>query len=406
VIGAAVPGAPENLQTSLEIIQYFNYLTGGYSATGAGYTGAFGFLTPDNTNKVYFAPNVSFDFSLIGFRNLTPEQAEAVWTQEYKAIVGKGTTPIIHWPWHDYGPTQWNVGDGPPKYTLAMFTNFIQRAYADGAEFVTGADLAQRIQSFVASDITISQENGKLVATVTESDVGKFALNVETNQVIASVDNWYAFDGAKVFLPKDGGTFAITLGSQAADVTRIAELPMRAELLSANGNGTDLDFALNGRGDVKVDLKAWGTDSVIATGADSGKLSGEVLTLSFGNLGSHSMTIDYLASDLVIGTAGNDFIIGSDQGRTIDGGLGNDYLFGGGGEDVFVYRVGGGIDTVLDFTPNLDKIQLIGSGFATAQEALAQFFQDAGGLTLSFSDNDRLVLANTTQIGEEHIFLA
>jgi serralysin len=287
-----------------------------------------------------------------------------------------------------------------------MFTNFIQRAYADGTEFVTGADLAQRIQSFVATDIKISQENGKIVATVTGSDVGKFALDVETNQVIASVDNWYAFDGAKVFLPKNGGTFAITLGSQAEDVTRIAELPMRAELVSANGNGTDLDFALNGRGDVKVDLKAWGANSVIATGADSGSLSGEVLKLSFTNLGSHSVTIDYLASQTVTGTAGNDVIIGSDQGRTIDGGLGNDYLFGGGGEDVFVYRVGGGIDTVLDFTPTLDKIQLVGSGFASAQQALAQFLQGAGGLTLDLPDNDRLVLANITQIGEEHILLA
>ncbi|MGE5946085.1 MAG: hypothetical protein ACM35F_05265, partial [Betaproteobacteria bacterium] len=406
IAGAAVPGAPEKLPTSLEIIQYFNYLSGGYSGTGAGYPGAFGFLTPNNADKVYFAPNMSFDFSLIEFRNLSAAQAEAVWTQEYNAIVAKGSTPIIHWPWHDYGPTEWNLGAGNPGYTLAMFTNFIQRAYADGTEFVTGADLAQRIQSFVATDIKISQENGKIVAMVTGSDVGKFALDVETNQQIASVDNWYAFDGAKVFLPKGGGTFAITLGSQEADVTRIAELPMRAELVSANGNGTDLDFALNGRGDAKVDLKAWGANSVIATGADSGTLSGEVLKLSFTNLGSHSVTIDYLASQTVTGTAGNDVIIGSDQGRTIDGGLGNDYLFGGGGEDVFVYRVGGGIDTVLDFTPTLDKIQLIGSGFASAQEALAQFLQGAGGLTLDLPDNDRLVLANITQIGEEHILLA
>jgi serralysin len=368
------------------MIQYFDYLSGGYSATGAGYPGAFGFLTPDNADKVYFAPNMSFDFSLIGFRNLTAAQAEAVWTEEYNAIVGKGSTPIIHWPWHDYGPTQWDVGDGPSKYTLGMFTNFIQRAYADGTEFVTGADLAQRIESFVATDIKISEEGGKIIAMVTGSDVGKFALDVETTQQIASVDNWYAFDGTQVFLPKGGGTFAVTLGSQEADVTRIAQLPMRAELLSANGNGTDLDFALNGRGDVKVDLKAWGSNSVIATGADSGTLSGEVLKLSFANLGSHSVNIDYAASATVAGTAGNDVIVG---------GLGNNQLSGGGGSDTFVYRVGGGIDTVLDFTPTLDKIQLLGTTFADAQAAYNAFVQDAGGATLGFSDTDRLVLANT-----------
>jgi serralysin len=279
-----------------------------------------------------------------------------------------------------------------------MFTNFIQRAYADGTEFVTGADLAQRIESFVATDIKISEEGGKIIATVTGSDVGKFALDVDTSQQIASVDNWYAFDGTKVFLPKGGGTFAITLGSQEADVTRIAELPMRAELVSANGTGTDLDFALNGRGDVKVDLKAWGASSVIATGADAGKLLGEVLTLSFESLGSHSVNIDYAASATVAGTAGNDFIIG---------GLGNQQLSGGGGADTFVYSVGGGIDTVLDFNPTLAKIQLVGSGFASASQALAAFFQDAGGATLSFSDADRFVLANTAldQIQAEHIIL-
>jgi serralysin len=267
-----------------------------------------------------------------------------------------------------------------------MFTNFIQRAYADGTEFVTGADLAQRIESFVASDITISEDGGTLVATVTGSDVGKFAL--ETHQAIASVGDWYAFDGTKVFLPKGGGTFAINPGSQEADVTRIAELPMRAELVSANGNGTDLDFALNGRGDVKVDLKAWGSNSVIATGADSGSLSGEVLTLSFANLGNHNVNIDYAASATVAGTAGNNVLIG------------------GGGADTFVYSVGGGIDTVLDFAPAEDRIQLVGSGFASAAQAAAAFLQEASGLTLSFSDTDRLVLANTAQIGEEHIILS
>ncbi len=407
VVGAAVPGAPENLQTSLAIIQYFDYLTGGYSATGAGYPGAFGFLTPDLASKVYFAPNMSFDFSLIGFRGLTPAQAEAVWAQEYAAIMNKATTPIIHWPWHDYGPTQWNLGDGPSGYTLEMFTNFIQRAYADGAEFVTGADLAQRIESFVASDITIRQDGDKIVATATGSDLGKFALDVATSQQIASVDNWYAFDGTKVFLPKNGGTFAIALGSGPADVTRIAELPMRAELLSASGDGTELEFALNGRGAVKVDLKAWGANSVVASGADGGSLAGEMLTLSLANLGAHTVKIDYVGASLVAGTAGNDVIVAANEGRTIDGGGGDDHLIGGDGADTFVYRLGGGADTVQGFDAAADKIQLIGTSFASAQDALAQFFQDAAGATLSFSATDTLVLANTTlnQLQAEHIIL-
>ena len=288
-----------------------------------------------------------------------------------------------------------------------MFTNFIQRAYADGAEFVTGADLARRIESFVASDITIRQDGDKIVATATGGDLGKFALDVETSQQIASVDNWYAFDGTKVFLPKNGGTFAIALGSGPADVTRIAELPMRAELLSASGDGTNLEFALSGRGAVKVDLKAWGANSVVTSGADGGSLAGEMLTLSLANLGAHSVKIDYVGANLVAGTAGNDVIVAANEGRTIDGGLGNDHLIGGGGADTFVYRLGGGVDTVQGFTAADDKILLIGTAFASAQDALAQFFQDAAGATLSFSETDRLVLANTAlnQLQAEHILL-
>jgi Ca2+-binding RTX toxin-like protein len=125
---------------------------------------------------------------------------------------------------------------------------------------------------------------------------------------------------------------------------------------------------------------------VIATGADSGTLSGEVLKLSFANLGSHSVSINYVPSDVITGTAGNDVIVG---------GLGNNQLSGGEGSDMFVYHVGGGIDTILDFTPTLDKIQLLGTTFANAQAAYNAFVQDAGGVTLGFSDTDRLVLANT-----------
>ena len=62
--GAAVPGAPEKLATSQLIGQYFSYMTGGYAGVGAGYPGAFGYLTP-GSDSVYLAPNIKFDFSLV-----------------------------------------------------------------------------------------------------------------------------------------------------------------------------------------------------------------------------------------------------------------------------------------------------------------------------------------------------
>src|SRR5436189_4270914 len=67
VDGAAVPGNPESFPTATSILQYYNYISGGYSGIGAGYPGAFGYLNPAMAtgNKVYLAPNMFFDFSLV-----------------------------------------------------------------------------------------------------------------------------------------------------------------------------------------------------------------------------------------------------------------------------------------------------------------------------------------------------
>ena len=112
--GGAVPGMPESSATALEISQYLQYLSGGYSGIGAGYRSAFGYLTPDS-NNVYFSPNMFFDFTLIGFGvpmgnppvaiPLTAEEAELFWQDQYAGLKAHASQPIIHWPWHDYGPT-------------------------------------------------------------------------------------------------------------------------------------------------------------------------------------------------------------------------------------------------------------------------------------------------------------
>jgi serralysin len=395
VLGAAVPGAPEKLPTSREIIQYFDYLSGGYSSTGAGYPGAFGYLTPGDTGGVYLAPNMSFDFTLIGFQGLTPAEAEAVWAAEYAEITAHGKTPIIAFPWHDYGPTDWDLGDpNHATYTTEMFTNVIARAAADGTEFVTGADLAARIDSFAASDMVVTANGNTISANVTSPDAGKFALTLDDGVTIDHVANWYAWDGNKVFLPQNGGQFDITTGSAPDDVTRLAELPMRAELISANGDGKDLDFSLVGRGTATVDLKAQGTDAVVAVGADKATLQGERLELTFDDQGTHNVAIDYNANNQIAGSAADEGIFGGSDGESLDGGGGNDTLFGSGGADTFVYGLAGGNDTILDFTSGTDKVELVNLGFLDTAEAHAAFAETGDGLVLSLDAENNLLLAD------------
>ena len=111
-IGVAVPGAPETIDTARQIAQYYPYISGGASLIGAGYPGAIGYLTPGDMNSVYIAPNTSFDFTLVGFQKLTVEQAEAAWAKEWAALTAHSDLPVIVWPWHDYGPTNWVLDSG------------------------------------------------------------------------------------------------------------------------------------------------------------------------------------------------------------------------------------------------------------------------------------------------------
>ena len=160
-IGVAVPGAPETIDTAQQIAQYYPYISGGASLIGAGYPGAIGYLTPGDMNSVYIAPNTSFDFTLVGFQKLTAEQAEAAWAKEWAALTAHSDLPVIVWPWHDYGATNWPIDENtPPAYTTQMFTNFIARAAQAGSEFVTLADLARRVSSFEKSTLSLQLRRG------------------------------------------------------------------------------------------------------------------------------------------------------------------------------------------------------------------------------------------------------
>jgi hypothetical protein len=294
VTGAALPGAPETLETAQKIIQYFDYISGGYSGVGAGYPNAFGYLTPEQTS-VYLAPNLYFDFTMIGFgipvydattgtyvpKKLNATEAEQEWINQFNSLNNHANKPIAVMPWHDYGATNWENGG----YTTDMFTSLIQTAYNSGAEFTTLNDASQRIKAFEQSNLQIVNSSNTLItATATPApgtSLGKFSLDLGTGYTIKNVTNWYAYNDNSVLLPTNGGTFGINLGGTPDDITHITDLPMRSELLSLTGNGEDLSFTMIGDGQVKVDLKEPTGLKLTVKGADSYSLSGEILTLNF-----------------------------------------------------------------------------------------------------------------------------
>ncbi len=288
-MGAAVPGAPEVRATAEQILPYYDYLSGGFSSVGAGYPGAFGYMKPgdDKLGKVYLAPNMSFDFTLIEYKKMTPTQALAQWNSEFAALTRHSDVPVIVWPWHDYGPTNWDKSG----YTKEMFTTFITAAANANSEFVTLADLAQRIRSFEKSSVNYAVNGNTITATVVSNDAGKFALDIDNlgTQKIASVAGWYAYDDDSVFTDRDGGSYTITLGSAAADVSHITRLGARNELVSLNGDGTNLNFTINGEGKMVVALKSG--IKVMVDGATAVSQQGNLLTLDLGKIGSHTVSV-------------------------------------------------------------------------------------------------------------------
>jgi serralysin len=284
VNGAGTPGNPDNLFVDKELSKYFQYVTG----VGSAYTNSFGYLEPGN-NTLFFGPNISFDFNLIEFKKLTAAQAEAVWAKEYAQLTKHGNTPFILFPWHDYGITE-----KEPGYTKAMFENFIARAASEGTEFVTLDDAQQRIRAFDAAKLTTNQVGDTITAQVTNaSNIGKFAVDIDAGaKVIKNVTNYYAYDNDSVFTTKTGGNFTINLGTGADDVTHITSLDQRMELVTIEGDGTNLDFDFNGAGKIVVDMIALGENEQYAVdGADSFKITGDKVELTFNNNQEHSVSV-------------------------------------------------------------------------------------------------------------------
>ncbi|PWQ97151.1 discoidin domain-containing protein [Leucothrix arctica] len=292
-LSAAVPGAAEDLRTAGEIIQHVDYLSGGYSGTGAGYPNAIGFLDP-SYSKVYLSPNMSFDFTLVEFQNKTAAEAEATWFSEFDELVKHSNLGLIHWPWHDYGPTNSDNGG----YTFAMFDNLLAKAHDFGSEFITGKDFAERIKSFKSTGLNVTKVDDVITAQVSSSDTGKFALNVADGETITSVDDWYAYNDTQVFLANTGREYKINLGATNTAVTRITELPKRGELVTLTGDGTDLAFEFKGEGTVNIQLACVPDALTVTGGTDQfSYITTDTIAVSFtGDIQHATTTVDATCS--------------------------------------------------------------------------------------------------------------
>lgn len=189
----------------------------------------------------------------------------------------------------------------------------------------------------------------------------------------------------------DGGTGIDTMrGGEGNDTYFVAQVGDRA--LELNGQGTDLvnasiSFTLTNSSFVE-NLTLTGLGNINGTGNNLNN------TIT-GNDGNNALS----------GGSGLDLLIGGDGDDILTGGSGADRLVGGLGDDTFNFDLAtDGVDTIVDFDPLTDLIQISAVGFnavevqlgsqlgafvvgAAAVSASDRFIYNAGTGALSFDED-------------------
>lgn len=112
-------------------------------------------------------------------------------------------------------------------------------------------------------------------------------------------------------------------------------------------------------------------------------------------------------NDTLLGEAGEDFLFGGDGQDILNGGADDDRLSGGEHADVFVFDIGGGADTIIDWQEGLDQIDLTGFGLADLDAVLDIAVEIRNGVQLQFESGDSLQIGgwSLAELSEDDFIL-
>ena len=159
-------------------------------------------------------------------------------------------------------------------------------------------------------------------------------------------------------------------------------------------------------GDAQIVSGDRGEDEVHGgSGVDTVR-GGDGNDLLYGGAGADRVVGDR-GDDQIFGEDGNDVVLGAIGNDILNGGAGNDRLVGGnvndrggvsgGGEDIFVFTPGTGIDIVLDFEDGADLIDISAYGFSDIDPLLSTAREAAsGGVILTLNQTDAVILRSNT----------
>ena len=171
------------------------------------------------------------------------------------------------------------------------------------------------------------------------------------------------------------------------------------------GPGDDV-FRIDSLADVVLETPGEGIDTIVASIPGAGYiLPADVENLVL--LGGMPFGVGNAGDNRITGNAAPNRLFGGAGADTLDGQGGADLLFGQAGADTFVVRRGGGADTIGDFTPGLDRLDLASLGFADAAAVLAATTDHGGTSLIDFGQGDQLVLqdvAKTALLAGDFLF--
>ena len=274
----------------------------------------------------------------------------------------------------------YSIVDGSEEFVIEGDT---LKVGAAGLDYEAGASRTVTVRSTDQNGLTVDQTFTISVSNVNEAPAVTSAAAVAVAENVAAGAVVYTATASDV---DAGDTATWSLDGDDADTFTIDAATGEVRLKTA------------------VDYEAKASYSVVVLATDAGSLVGSqavTITVEDGDEASLNVIVGTNDSDTLYGTStddsingqqGDDNLQGLEGNDVLTGGLGNDTLSGDEGDDTYVFNLGDGQDTIIEYT-DTGMNDVLTLGYGLDAEAV-QVLRENADLVLNFNGSDKVRIAN------------